>query len=220
MTEKVLVKALCVLPSAGQPGGDRRMPVALRPARQRKHLVLRPAPSARPRPGTGRGFQPVHGSVTSSSEGGAAGLTPKRLNPLDTAMLAISDQGVDVSIGDPGVRALRVGTGETLGVHPLGCSPSAFHLAPGPHRQRRWTSTRRGAAGEATSGAIKWGAWLEEAVEQSALGCCSRLSRTMMGPAKETQPCEREQEDTQEQKQEHVMRHKDPHSVKFEGWKA
>jgi hypothetical protein len=41
-----------------------------------------------------------------------------------------------------------------------------------------------------------------------------------MGPAKETQPCKREQEDTQEQKKEHVMRHKDPHDVKFEGWEA
>jgi hypothetical protein len=38
-----------------------------------------------------------------------------------------------------------------------------------------------------------------------------------MRPAKETQPCEREHEDTQEQKKEHVMRHKDPHYGKFEG---
>jgi hypothetical protein len=37
-----------------------------------------------------------------------------------------------------------------------------------------------------------------------------------MGPAKETHPHQREQEDTQVQKQEHVMRHTDPHEVKFE----
>jgi hypothetical protein len=42
----------------------------------------------------------------------------------------------------------------------------------------------------------------------------------MIGPAKETQPREREQEDTQEQKKEHVMCHKDPHFRKFEGWEA
>jgi hypothetical protein len=66
---------------------------------------------------------------------------------------------------------------------------------------------------------IVWGARLEEAVERAALGCC-QLGRAMMGPAKETQPREREHEDTQEQKQEHLMPHKDPHYVKFEGWEA
>jgi hypothetical protein len=70
-----------------------------------------------------------------------------------------------------------------------------------------------------TSRAIVWGAWLEEAVERGALGCC-QLGRAAVGPAKETQPREREQEDTQEQKKEHLKRHKDPHYVKFEGWEA
>jgi hypothetical protein len=41
-----------------------------------------------------------------------------------------------------------------------------------------------------------------------------------MGPAQETQPSHREQEDTQEQKQEYVMRHTDPHEVKFEAWEV
>jgi hypothetical protein len=58
-----------------------------------------------------------------------------------------------------------------------------------------------------------------EAVEQGALGCC-RLGRAMMRPAKEIQPRAREQEDQQEQKEEHMKRHKDPHGVKFEGCEA
>jgi len=82
------------------------------------------------------------------------------------AMLAISDQGVDMSIGDPGVRALLVGTGEALGVHPLGRSPAAFHLTPRSHRRRCRPHNRRVGAGEATGGTVKWGAWLEE-----MLGC-------------------------------------------------
>jgi hypothetical protein len=41
-----------------------------------------------------------------------------------------------------------------------------------------------------------------------------------MGPAQETQPRQRKQEDTPEQKKEHLMRHADPHEVKFEGWEA
>jgi hypothetical protein len=47
------------------------------------------------------------------------------------AMRAIADERVDVSISHAEVRALLVGTGEALGVDPLGCSPAAFHLTPG-----------------------------------------------------------------------------------------
>jgi hypothetical protein len=61
------------------------------------------------------------------------GLAAKGLDLLGTAVLAIPNQRVNVSIGDPRVRALPIGTGETLGVHPLGCSPPAFHLTPGAY---------------------------------------------------------------------------------------
>ena len=134
-------------------------------------------------------------------------------------MLAIPDQRMEVSVSVAKVLALRVRTGEARGIYAFGSSPPAFHLALGTHRSRRWSYTRGGRGGVTTGGAIVWGAWLEEAVERSALGCC-QLGRTMMGPAKETQPRHREQEDTQEQKKEHVMRHTDPHEVKFKGWEA
>jgi hypothetical protein len=82
------------------------------------------------------------------------------------ATRAISDQRVAVSISDAEVRALLIGAGEALGLHPLGGSPPAFHLTPGagliPEEQRRqrgqssgvrglsrrWTSVRLLAAGE------------------------------------------------------------------------
>jgi hypothetical protein len=48
---------------------------------------------------------------------------------------------------------------------------------------------------------------MPETVEWGALGCC-RLGRVMMGPAKETQPREREHEDQHEQKEEHMKSHK------------
>jgi hypothetical protein len=41
-------------------------------------------------------------------------------------MLAIPDQGVDMSICDPRVLALLVGTGEALCVHPDGALPGGF----------------------------------------------------------------------------------------------
>ena len=72
------------------------------------------------------GFQVVQGSVASSAERGAASLTAKGLDPLGMAMLAITNQGMDLSIGDPAVRALLIGTGEAFGVHPSGALPADF----------------------------------------------------------------------------------------------
>ena len=82
-------------------------------------------------------FQAIQGGVASGTEGAVARLAAKRLDPLSTAMLAIADQRVDLRIGDAEVHALLIGTGEAGGVHTLGCSPPAFHLAPWAHRSRR-----------------------------------------------------------------------------------
>ena len=41
-------------------------------------------------------------------------------------MGAIANEGVDPSIGDPGVRALLVGTRKALGVDPSGALPGDF----------------------------------------------------------------------------------------------
>jgi len=64
-----------------------------------------------------------------------------------------------VSVCDAGVEALSVRTGEALCVYPLGCSPTAFHLTPRAYSRRRRLHNRREGAGEATGGAIVWGAW-------------------------------------------------------------
>jgi hypothetical protein len=62
----------------------------------------------------------------SSAEGGAARLTPKGLNLLDTAMLAIPNQGVHASVGLAKVRALPIGTGKSFGIYPDGALPGGF----------------------------------------------------------------------------------------------
>jgi len=84
----------------------------------------------------GRGFQTIQRRVTSSAEGAATGLAAKGLDRLSTAMLAVPDQRMDVSVCVAKVRALWVRTGKALGVHPLGCSPPAFHLRPGTRHLR------------------------------------------------------------------------------------
>ena len=139
--EVASVQRLRVLPSASQPGGDGRLPVAEDPfgggsiqtfgeGRQDHSDLMR------------GGFQMIQRSLASSSKGSATGLTAKGLDPLGLPMLAIAHQRVDLSIGNPEVGAEGVGTSEPIGVYAFGCSPAAFHLRPGTHRSRRWPCTR------------------------------------------------------------------------------
>jgi hypothetical protein len=72
-----------------------------------------------------RGFQTIQGGVAPSTEGGMAGLAAKGLDALGLAVLAISYEGMNMSIGDAEVPALLVGT-----TVPLGCS-------------REWRAPRR-----------------------------------------------------------------------------
>jgi hypothetical protein len=117
-----------------------------------------------------RSFQTVQGRVASSTEGGVASLAAIGLDLLGTAMFAIADEGVDLSIGDPVVHALQVGTSKALGLHVLGCAPAAFHLSPRTYRSRCWPSSQGGSGDETTSGAIVWRARLEQTVQCAARG--------------------------------------------------
>src|SRR6266699_2870396 len=139
----------CVRASASEPGSDGGLTVAEDPfsggwvqpfCERREHHgdLLRGS------------FQTVQGGVASSTERGAASLTTERLDLLGLTMLAIANQRMNVSVCNPEVETLVVGTGIALGVHALGGSPPAFDLAPGTHRSRHWLSTRRGSGGETT----------------------------------------------------------------------
>jgi hypothetical protein len=52
---------------------------------------------------------------------------------LGLAVLAITNQRMNLSIGNAEVQALLVGTGVSLSVDSLGCSQAAFDLAPGAY---------------------------------------------------------------------------------------
>ncbi len=135
VTEHVLVQAFSVPACTSEPGGDRRLTIAedafgrgsVQPfgqGRQHHGNLMR------------RGFQMVQRRITSRAERDVAGLAAEGLDPLSLPMLAIPDEGVDVSLGIPEVLALLVGTGVPFGVDSLGGSSPAFDLAPGPHRLR------------------------------------------------------------------------------------
>jgi len=139
MAEEAFVQGLSVLTSPGQPGRDGRLPVAEDPLGGGKVQSFGQR-SQHDCDLVGGSFQAVQGSMVASREGGAAGLTTKRLDALGMTMHAIANKRVDLIIGDAEVEALRVGTGVALGVHALGSSPPAFHLAPGTQRSRHWPS--------------------------------------------------------------------------------
>jgi hypothetical protein len=157
MAEEALVHDVRVRACTGQPGGNGGLSKAEDPLGSRR---IQPFGQRREhyRDLLGRGFQTVQGGVASGTERGAASLAAKCLDALETAMLAISYQGVDMSIGDAEVRTLLVGTSEALRGYALGGSPSAFDLAPGAHGCRGLFHAWRGAT---TDGAIQWRAGLE-----------------------------------------------------------
>ena len=210
VAEGALVQGLRVLASTGQPGADGGLPVAEDPfgggsiqpfGECREHYgdLLRGS------------FQPVEGSIAPGSEGGVAGETSECLDVLGLAVLAIPDEGVELSVGVSEVPALRVGTGEAVGVHALGCSSPAFHLAPGLHRSSRWPSCRRGWGGETTGGAIVWAARPKETVQWRTSAACLRVGRSQMLPAKTPQQHQGEDEEEQKQERVHMKAHKNPH---------
>jgi len=133
MAEGAFVQDLRMFASTSQPGDDGGLSVAEDPLgggrvqpfgqRRQHHCDL-----------VRRGFQTVQGSVVSSTEGGAAGLTAEGLDPLSMAMFAIANQSMNVSVCDTRIRAPGVRAGKALRVKPLRCSSATFHLTPGAYR--------------------------------------------------------------------------------------
>jgi hypothetical protein len=73
-------------------------------------------------------FQPVQRGVAPGGESGTARRTSKGLDALGSPMLAVSDEGMEGSVGVTEVDAVLIGTGVALGLHtsdelPVGFSP-------------------------------------------------------------------------------------------------
>ena len=117
----------------------------------------------------GRSFQPVQGGIASSTEGGAARLTPQRLDPLSTPMFAISDDGMEGSVGVAEVHALRVGTGEAFGRNASGGLPAGFSPHTGDAQALALHSTRQGRRDDRRGNRLGCGA------SSDAGACCAWL---------------------------------------------
>ncbi len=210
MTEKMLMEDVSVLPCAGQPADDCRLTVAEDPLGGGRVQAF--GQSRQDHGDLVRGsLQPVQWGVASGTERGVAGLTPKRLDPLCRAMLAIPNQGMNLGVGDPEVQALLVGTGVAVRVNAFRSTSSTFHFTPGKHRRR--PCTRRGRRGETTGRAIIWAAGLEQTGEPAALGPALKGGRPKREPVK---PPQRQQERADhKQVYEHRKGHHDPRCLKW-----
>jgi len=152
VAEEMLVQRVCVPACTREPPRNRGVSKAEDPRSRRR---VQPFGQRREHHGdlVRGGFQTVQGRVASSAERGAARRTSKRLDRFSAAMLAIADQGVDVSFSVPEVRATLGWDKRTLRCRcvwglPVGFSPRArdapaqsltFHLT-----RRWWRDGRRG----------------------------------------------------------------------------
>ena len=211
MTEEVFVQDLCMFPCARQPGGDGGLS---KPKTRSAAEGSSPSESRSEHHGDllRGGLQAIQGRVPPGSERGAARLTAKGLDALSLAVLAITNQRMNLSLGNAEVGALWVGAGVSLGVDPLGCSPAAFDLVPRAYWC--WPSNRRGSGGETTGGAIVWGLWLEQTVHRGAHRSCCEAGRLKMEPAMTPKPGQSKDEGEHEQEHVNLKGHKDPRCLK------
>ncbi len=134
-------KVCACSPARVRKAGDAGLSGALRHVGPRKGPALRPARDPHHGDLVRRGFQTGQGSGAPGSERGAAGRTSKDLDPLGVPCVPSPTRRMKVCLWNAEGEALSVGTGEALGVHPLGYSWAAFDLAPGAHRWRCWLPT-------------------------------------------------------------------------------
>jgi hypothetical protein len=125
MAEAAFVQELRVFTCTSQPGGDGRLSKAEDPLRGGR---IQPFGQRREHYGdlVGGSFQTVQRSVVPGAERDVASLAAKGLDAFGLAMLAIPNECMNVSIGDPAVPALRVGTSEACGVDPFGAPRRLF----------------------------------------------------------------------------------------------
>jgi hypothetical protein len=160
LPQDAVVKRRAVFTRPRQPAGNRRVRVAEDPRRGRDRQPLcqccQDFATA-----LGGGFQTVEWRIATRAKGGPTRLAAQGLDALAREVRAISDQGVDLRVGQAIVLTGAIGAGKPLCGDALGCAAAAFALTPGRHR---WTG-RSGCglvrALLATGWAIVGGAGLE-----------------------------------------------------------
>jgi hypothetical protein len=82
--------------------------------------------------------------MAAGTESHSTRLATERLDALAAPMRSITDQGVDLRVGDVIVRTAAVGTSEGLRINPFGRTAAAFDRGPGRHGRTGRQESRRG----------------------------------------------------------------------------
>jgi hypothetical protein len=80
-------------------------------------------------------FEAIKWSVATGAEARLACLTAEALDAFSLAVRTVTNQSVDLRIGNPIVRARLVRAGESLCGNPLGSTSTAFLIAPRGYRK-------------------------------------------------------------------------------------
>jgi hypothetical protein len=113
----------------------------------------------------GCGFEAIERGVAAGAEGGLAGLTPESLDTFSLAVRTITNQSVDLRIGNLIVRARTMWAGKSVCGNALASAPTAFANAPGRYRKVDGLGSDWGRRLLATAGAVIGCAGLEQALD-------------------------------------------------------
>jgi hypothetical protein len=81
----------------------------------------------------GRGFEAIQRGIAAGAEGGITGGAAQRLSALAPSVRTVTNERVDLRIGEKIVRTRAVGAREARGVDPPHRATATFHLPPGRH---------------------------------------------------------------------------------------
>jgi hypothetical protein len=115
-------------------------------------------------------FEAIERRIAASAEGGLAGLTAEGLDAFSFAVCTITNQRVDLRVGNLIVRAGSVRAGKSLGGNPLGSTPTAFAIGPWRYRKVGGRGSDWGRRLLATARAVIGCAGLEQALDVGGEG--------------------------------------------------
>jgi hypothetical protein len=113
----------------------------------------------------GCGFEAIERRVAAGAEGGPACLTPESLDTFSLAVCTVTNQSVDLRVGNQIVRARTMWAGKSVCGNSLGSAPTAFAMAPRRYRNGEGRGSDWDRRLLATARAIIRCAGLEQALD-------------------------------------------------------
>jgi hypothetical protein len=127
-------------------------------------------------------FEAIKRRIATGAEGGLACLTPEGLDAFSLAMRTVTNQSVDLRVGNLIVQARPVRAGKSLCGNPLGSTSTAFSIAPRGCRKVGGRGCECGRRLLATARAIIGCAGLQQSLDLGGEGWAIVIARTPPHP--------------------------------------